>query len=703
MAALGIICVDDEAIVLKSLKEQLRRNLVTLEDFVIEVAETGDEALEVIEELHEQEIQVALIISDQIMPGIKGDDLLIQIHQAYPEILKILLTGQAKAEAVGRAVNQANLYRYIAKPWDETDLCLTVTEALRRYQQDQQLEAQNIALRKINLELAELNQSLEHKVEKRTQELFISNQHLQTAKVAAEVANQHLQTAKVAAEVANRAKSTFLANMSHELRTPLNGILGYTQILLRDKAITPKQRDGINTVHQCGTHLLTLINDILDLSKIEAQKIELITTGFPLVPFLEDISNICRIRAQQKQLGFQFELSGNLPQMIEGDEKRLRQILLNLLSNAVKFTDRGQVTFSVIGSKVVSSNQDNVLDRLKDPLEPSEPETTQASDSAAPTVYSLSFHISDTGIGIASHQLDSIFQPFRQIGEQARRDEGTGLGLTITQQLARLMGGTLETESELGLGSRFSFKVILPGYEETIQKPVLDLEKYLKTQNITGYVGQRQRVLVVDDRADNRSVVVGLLAPLGFELREASDGSEGLAQVTQFQPDLIIADLVMPGLDGFEMTRQIRRLPAFKNIPIIASSASVFEFDRRKSRQAGYDDFLPKPIDAAALLELLRQHLGLTWVYETETEVIAQKKQPSNVGIGELIFPPVQELTTLYEAAQIGHIERIMQEARRLQALDSRYLTFVQQVISLSEQFDDVGILHLIEPHLPES
>ncbi|HEY9738412.1 MAG TPA: ATP-binding protein [Trichocoleus sp.] len=474
---------------------------------------------------------------------------------------------------------------------------------------------------------------------------------------------EQLQQAKKSAEVANHAKSAFLANMSHELRTPLNGILGYTQVLMRDRTCTPKQQDGIRTIHQCGSHLLTLINDILDLSKIEAQKIELTPQEFHLGAFLDDVTSICQIRVDQKRLRFVYETVGSLPDGIQADEKRLRQILLNLLSNAIKFTSQGQVTFRVSSSSL------------------------PAPDEIA--LYRLRFEISDTGIGIAPDHLEQVFQPFEQVGDYARRAEGTGLGLTITQKLVTLMGGQLHVESTLGQGSRFWFEVDLPGRLGAIAPPSLPT-----TLNVVGYEGRRRAVLVVDDRQDNRAVVIGLLEALGFHLIEAGNGVEGLEKAVDCQPDLILADLVMPVMDGFEMTRRLRKLEAFRTTPIIASSASVFEFDRQRSQQAGYDDFLPKPIQAEELLHKLALYLDLTWVQDTSSESTATP----TVDPAELIMPPLEELGDLYEAAQIGHIERIIQEATRLQALDPSFSAFASQVLALADQFDDGAIAKLLEP-----
>jgi len=507
---------------------------------------------------------------------------------------------------------------------------------------------------------------------------------------------EQLRKSKEQAESASKAKSEFLANMSHELRTPLNGILGYAQILQRDRAATPKQQKGLNIIQQSGEHLLNLITDILDLSKIEAGKLELLPRDFAFDSFLSSVVEISRIRAQQKNIAFEYEELTPLPAAVRCDRKRLRQVLLNLLGNAIKFTDSGSVTLRVSEFRIQNS-EFRIEETGKSQADTENPPTAspRLPLSSSPSSSKIRFEIQDTGVGMTPEQLQKIFLPFEQVGDRDRAAEGTGLGLAISRRIVEMMGSTIQVESNPGVGSTFLFDLDLPAATEWE-----DLAASPSGRQIDGYQGRKRKILVVDDRWDNRSVLVELLAPLGFELTEANNGREGMEKAREIQPDLILTDLVMPVMDGFEMMRQLRRSPEFQQTIIIACSASVFNFHKEHSREVGGDDFLPKPIQSEELLQQLQHYLNLEWTYDTATLPPLPDPSPSP---SDMVIPSGEELLPLYEASQIGHIERMKQEAQKLQQLDPAYASFAARILELAEEFEYEAAIELIEPHLPNA
>ncbi len=481
---------------------------------------------------------------------------------------------------------------------------------------------------------------------------------------------EELAAAKQRAEVASHAKSEFLANMSHELRTPLNGVLGYAQILQRDAELTNGQREGLQTIYNSGRHLLTLINDVLDLAKIEARRLEIHPVELNLPTFLEGITDMMKLAAQQKQLQLIYEADPELPQVIFADEKRLRQVLLNLLGNAMKFTEKGTVTFRIMTIQAVEQTSKPKLCRLR-------------------------FVVEDSGIGIASDQLSRIFQPFEQTGNTQTRAEGTGLGLPISQQLVQLMGGKIEVTSTVDKGSRFGFEVTFPVVTETAASNASTF-----THHITGYQGPRCRILVVDDRLENRMVLLNLLEPVGFDIALAENGQEAVEKVLHFKPDLILIDLVMPVMMGFEAVATIRDMPAFTAVPIIAVSASVLETDQESSRRVGCDAFLTKPIEVDKLFDLLQTHLQLTWEFDSQHELGTFVETAVDPEI-ELVPPPAAELETLIALARFGNMDHIREQASHLKTLSPQYHGFASTLDQLAADFEDEKILTFLTQFLP--
>ncbi len=370
------------------------------------------------------------------------------------------------------------------------------------------------------------------------------------------------------------------------------------------------------------------------------------------------------------KIDFIYEARNKLPVAIHADEKRLRQVLLNLLGNGIKFTDKGCVTLKI---GVVEDNH------------------------CSNSTHRIRFQIEDTGIGIAPQQLEKIFLPFEQVGEKHRMVEGTGLGLTISKQIVEMMGSQLHVESAVDKGSTFWFEVELSEATQWVKS------KSNSNSNIIGYEYKKQtqtekiRILVIDDRWQNCSVIMNFLEPLGFAVIQAENGQEGLDKAITLLPDLIITDIAMPVINGLDMTKQLRFHPTTKTIPIIVSSASVFNFDRQQSRDAGANDFLPKPVDFHELLAQLQKYLHIDWVYEVVAPISSISSEQDEV---TFTSPPIHELQTLYAAAKIGDIEGVETEALRIGQINSQYQPFVETILKFVYAMDDEAILKFIKPYI---
>jgi signal transduction histidine kinase/CheY-like chemotaxis protein len=458
--------------------------------------------------------------------------------------------------------------------------------------------------------------------------------------------------ARRAAEAANRAKGEFLANLSHELRTPLNGILGYAQILRRDGTLTTRQRDGIGVIQQSGEHLLTLIDETLDFAKIEAGKLRIEICDVPLAGLVDTIREIIGVKAEQRQLNFACTVAAGTPSGVRADERRLRQVLLNLLSNAVKFTDHGSVRLSI-----------------------------GRSENGA-----VRFEVRDTGIGIHAEHHETIFMPFEQESGSERRSGGTGLGLAISRQFVRAMGAEIHVESEVGQGSVFWFELPSAVVEQDAGQAAAP------ASIVVGYEGPRLKVLVIDDEQVNRAVVVELLTRIGFAAAESANGSDGIATALAEHPDLILTDIVMRGIDGLEVTRRLRAVPEFAEVPIIAISATPFDVDGAKSLDAGANAFITKPVDLDVLLARMATVLGLTWIYAA-----AQPEAPLD---SPVTFPsgmPADAMSELRQLARDGNMRGIVQWAERIAASDPPHAAFAARLRQLARAYQSKAILHLVE------
>jgi signal transduction histidine kinase/DNA-binding NarL/FixJ family response regulator len=526
---------------------------------------------------------------------------------------------------------------------------------------------------KMRLSIKDLTENLEAKVEERTKQLDQSNmelvqafEHLNRLTEDLKTANEKAERERESAERANHSKSEFLAGMSHELRTPLNAILGYAQILKRDSRLTQQQREGISIIERSGNHLLELINDILDLAKIEAGKVELSENEVHLLFLLKEIGDMIRIRTSSKNLFFTLEIDPALPPIIRVDDRRLRQMLLNLLGNAVKFTEKGGIILRALSVS---------------PFLPCEKDRT-----------GIRFEVEDTGFGIAPEDIATIFDPFQQVGDSKYKSQGTGLGLSITRNLIRLMGGELQVSSTVGQGSIFGFHLTVPVVASESEFSPREKE----TRQIIGIEGiVIPKIVIADDKPENRTVLAELLAPLGFLIREAGNGREAWEVCRDFQPQVLITDLLMPEMDGITLIRHIRQNPEFKDMIVIATSASVYKEDEKKSFSAGSQVFLPKPIDMDMLLHHLQQLLKLTWCYQEGTENAVFKEH-----FEEEVLPPRKILETLYTYTELGDITELENHLKSLGQQDARFSSFVNRVMNLVTDYEVLKIQSILNDAL---
>ena len=503
-----------------------------------------------------------------------------------------------------------------------------------------------------------------------------------------EAKNTELEEAKDVAESANRAKSTFLANMSHEIRTPMNAILGYAQILQRDNDLPSNHRQAVNTIENSGNHLLALINDVLDLSKIEAGRLELNETDFDLNTLIDTLSTMFQMRCEQKGLDWRVEWqaeskSGSLPIqklegkeewkngrmeektqdvkrfLVHGDEGKLRQVLINLLGNAMKFTESGEVVLRIS-------------------------ETRSLATSATPNSSHFTFEVIDTGMGISPEDQAKIFDPFHQ-GEQSVQKGGTGLGLAIAKRYIELMGGELDIESEQEHGSRFFFTIPLP---PAVSDKVAEPSQWIDVTRLAA--GYQVKALIADDTEVNRNVLSRILVDLGIEVVEAENGQQAVQMFREHQPDIVFMDIRMPIMDGLEAGQQIMEEFGKNQFKLVAISASTLKHEQQIYFDAGFDDFISKPFRFERICECLATLLDVEFERGEQQKADAEPKEVSDVSLPEELSMRMKTAAELYKVTELKAYLNEVEE------LGSEGQQFAQRLRELIQNYDMEGVLKIL-------
>jgi signal transduction histidine kinase len=522
-----------------------------------------------------------LILLDIMMPRMDGYEVCRQLKadERTRDIPVIFISAlnevldKVKAFSVGGV-------DYMTKPFQIEEVLARVERhlVLRNLQmtlqmKNDQLQEEIIRRKQAEQLLVEYNRTLEQKVEERTAELA--------------EATRQAQEARVAAEAASRAKSAFLANVSHELRTPLNAILGFSQLMDRSPTLSREEQENIGIINGSGEHLLALINNILHFSKIEAGRLALHKSNFDLYRLLDELEEMFHLKANEKHLQLSFERDSDLPRYVQTDRAKLRQVLINLVDNAIKFTKQGKVSLHV-------RQVDSTL---------------------------LHFEVQDSGVGIAPSKVNKLFGAFVQGHQGMKKEDGTGLGLPISRQFVRLMGGEMSISSSPSLpfkggqsegrGTLVKFDLpisVAKGSDKPKSRRVVALEPNQA----------RYRILIVDDKWTNRQLLIKRLKPLGFCLKEASNGQEATLVWEQYSPHLIFLDMRMPVMNGYEATKRIKATTKGQATAIIALTTSILGEERGVVLSAGCDDFLPKPFSEADIFDIISKHLGVRYIYEDD-------------------------------------------------------------------------------------
>lgn len=491
-------------------------------------------------------------------------------------------------------------------------------------------------------------------VEKRTKvetKLMDTNRNLELAtKKANKLAKE--------AEIANKSKSAFLANMSHEIRTPLNAIIGFSQLMSRDKFLTETQREYNNSIVKAGEHLLNLINDILELSKVEAGRVVVNPVNIDLYQLFEDIRMLFKERAQAKKLQFIYEIDDNLPRYAFVDESKLRQIFVNLIGNAIKFTDEGGVAVRIKENKIGKEKSKLIVE------------------------------IQDSGPGIHEDEINKLFKHFEQTSSGIMKGSGTGLGLALSRELAIILGGGITVSSEVGKGSVFTFHVeIKKGNPDAIEKNTSKRVIGIETNN------NPVRILVVDDRDENLKVAIDLLKLVGFETNEAVNGQEAIEKFDSWNPHLILMDMRMPVMDGYEATRRIKSTEKGKNIPIVALTASAFEDERKKVESLGMNGYIRKPFRESELFLTIGKILGVKYIYEDDSG--AQQSVYQNIEniSKEISGLPPKLIAGLKEALATADLDLFAELA---ESINNENAALAKLLVTLAKNYDYENLQQLL-------
>ncbi len=452
--------------------------------------------------------------------------------------------------------------------------------------------------------------------------------------------DEQLQEAKRLADQANQAKSRYITTVSHELRTPLNSILGYAQILDADESIPVHRRQAIRVIRRSGDHLLSLIESTLDITRIEGGRMKLEVKPLHFTDFIQQIVRMFEVQAHNKGLNFSYQPEEDLPLAVRADKRRLGQILINVLGNAVKYTEQGQVSFRV----------------------------KYAREMAV-------FEIEDSGPGISEEEVEHIFEPFAR---GSTKTGGTGLGLTISKMLTDLMGGELSAKSTIGVGSLFQVRLFLP--EVRAFTPTSEVSR---VRNRIGYIGERRRILIVDNEKIDRELLVSILEPLGLQLREAESGADCLEILKSFDPDLILMDLAMPEIDGWETIRHIRSRKLSKaKISIVSANA----FDKGLENDVGIapEDFILKPVQVDEFLDWLGQRLDIEWLDHEPPAILPAPSSRESAGLN---YPPGEMLVELDELVSLGYIRGILKKIEEIEMKVPHCAEFARVVRGFIAQF----------------